>query len=476
MRDVRVRKTKICVGFKGLVNTADESVLDTAYANKAYNFAFENGALTGGIGIDPAAGYYSAPYTERHAYPAAPSGKSIKDVFLYRRVNKNGEHDDRLILQLTNGRFMYTSVFKTDTWHSIDELLITSDVSAVNYNYNGSDVLLLTSGRNMLIILDGETPYVVLDTPKFTSLAVHNERIYASVNGERSQLWFSDDFNPTNWSVSAEEGGYINFSDSCGEVLKVISFLNYLYIFREYGIYRLTAYGDQNEFLLKKVFTDTGRIVKDTIEVCGDKIIFYAEDGLFAFDGYEVARIAKELMPIDRKHLLCGAYLDGCYFLACCVRESGSANNAVVRYSLLDKSLSVLYGYAVRALRAVRVHNGSQVLCIFSDGENANKIGMMSKSGCVMGAPTEKRYISPYSTLSSGALKTVRSASFVTSSALTLRVKTDGRSYDYAVKGSGLMQTVPIEKCGRRIGFELVCNSADAYVTPLVISIDRTVN
>ncbi|MDE5602165.1 MAG: hypothetical protein K2J16_06680 [Clostridia bacterium] len=341
MKDVRVSKSKIRVGFKGYVSTTDDGVLDMAYTDKAYNFAFEKGVLTGGIGIDPAFGNYISPPTRKHIYPEMPSGKKIKDVFLYRRVKQDGAHDDRLIAQLTDGQFYYTSMYTLDTWHAIDTFIISADVTAVNYNFKGKDMMLFATGRNLLLILDDTTPYVITNTPEFTSLAVHNERIYAGVNGTNNQVWFSDDFNPTNWNVSADEGGYINFSDECGEVLRVVSFLNYLYIFREYGIFRLTAYGDQNEFLLKKVFTDTGRIVKNSIEVCGDKIIFYAEDGLFAFDGYEVVRIAKELVPINKTYLMSGAYLDGCYYLACCIWENSSANNAVVRYSFLDKSISV---------------------------------------------------------------------------------------------------------------------------------------
>jgi len=254
--------------------------------------------------------------------------------------------------------------------------------------------------------------------------------------------------------------------------LELVSFLNYLYVFREFGIFRLTAYGEQNEFMLKKGFTDTGRIVKSSIEVCGDKIIFYAEDGLFAFDGYVVSRIAGEMPKVSRKHIMSGAYLDGCYYLACCIWEDSEENNAIVRYNLRDKSLSVLYGYSVRTLKSVRVHNGAQVLCVFALGDDITKLGMMSESGKVMNVPTQKRYISPYGTLNSSALKTVRSVSLLTTSALTLRVILDGKQYDYQVRGSETMQTVAVEKCGGRIGFELICDSAEAYVTPLIVSLD----
>ena len=471
MKDVGVNKSRITVGFKGISTDTDESVLDMAYTKKALNFAFEDGVLTGGIGIDRAQGFYPEPDTERHDYPALPDGKEFRDAFLYRRKTAEGKYDDRIVAHLTDCTLMYTSVHKTDTWHEIPSLIINSDITAVNYSYKGEDVLLLASKNSPLLMLKDTRSLVCGNAPKFTSIAVHNERVFGSVNGIQNQVWFSDDFDPGNWSVSADEGGYINFADECGEVIKLVSFLNYLYVFREFGIFRLTAYGDQSEFMLKKVFTDTGRIVKSSIELCGDKIIFYADDGLFSFDGYEVTRIAKPIMDINLKHLMSCAYLDDYYFMACNILGEGEENNAVIRYGLRDKSLSVLYGVGVRKLRTVRVHNGTQVLCVFN-GENNDTLGMASKSGELLGTPTAKSYFSPVSALSSPSLKTVRSVTLQTDTDIKLVVKLDRKSYSYTVKGSDLTRTIPIERSGRKLGFEIYCDSATAHITPLTVELD----
>ena len=471
MKDVGVSKSRITVGFKGIVTDTDESVLDMEYTKRAYNFAFEDGVLTGGIGIDTAKGFYPEPYLARHEYPALPDGKKFRDVFLYRRKTEDGEYDDRIVAHLTDCKLMYTSVYKTDTWHEIPTLMINSDITAVNYSYKGEDVLLLSAKDNALFMLKDTRALVCGNAPQFTSIAVHNERVFGSVNGLQNQVWFSEDFDPANWSVSSDEGGYINFADECGEVIKLVPFLNYLYIFREFGIFRLTAYGDQSEFMLKKVFTDTGRIAKNSIEVCGDKILFYADDGLFSFDGYEVVRIAKPLMDISRTHLMSCAYLDDYYFMACNILGDGTINNAVVRYGLRDKSISLLYNVGVRRLRTVRVHNGTQVLCVF-ETEHTDTLGMTSKSGEVLGTPTEKSYFSPFSTMSSPSLKTVRSVSLQTDTDIKLVVKLDRKSYEYTVKGGELMKTIPIEHSGRKLGFEIHCDSANAHITPLTVELD----
>lgn len=476
----RTGRARIRVGFKGIVNSLDESVADMTYATKTLNFAFEKGVLTGGIGIDFARGY-SNETSERFLYAPVVLGRNAKDVFLYRRLAEDGTPDDRLVIRTTDYHFMYIPIYKKQNWRSIDGLMIHGDLSAVNYNYNGEDILLLSSPQDGMYLINGDVALVCSDAPHFTSLTVHNERVYGSVTASQNQLWFSDDFNPFNWRVSSDEAGYINFSDECGEVLKVVSFLNYLYIFREYGIFRLTAYGEQSEFFMKKLFTDTGRIYKNSIEICGDKIIFYAEDGLYAFDGYEVARIAKELMPIFNAHLISSAYLDDYYYMACTVYDKEyTLNNAVVRYRLSDGTISVLYGVSVRTLKTVRVHNVSQVLCLFNSGStgglnsgiNVKCFGEMSQSGKVLDRVTSKTYISPYSTLSTPALKTLRSLSVLTTTPIKLSVKLDGEVCNYSLPGSNLLQTVHIEKSGRRIGIEIKCDTAEAHISPIILQTD----
>ena len=87
------------------------------------------------------------------------------------------------------------------------------DVDVTNYNYNGKDMLFLSSEVDPLFVIDDGTPSVLTAAPKFSSITIHNERVFGSVNGNKSQVWFSDDFQPTSWKVSPDEAGFINFSE-----------------------------------------------------------------------------------------------------------------------------------------------------------------------------------------------------------------------------------------------------------------------
>lgn len=464
MKNIRTYKKRARIGFDGIANSVDESRMDLKYATLCHNFVFSGGALKGEIGIDTASGYYAFPSRDRHAYADFDKAKKIRKAFLYRKLDKNGLHDDRLVAHLSDGTFWYTNVFWNEGWNQVPSLVMDGDVEAVNYNYNGEDVLLLCSSDDGLFLIKDTSAYACSGAPKFTSIAIHSERVFGSVNGTKNQVWFSDDFDPANWKISESEAGYINFADDFGEAIKVVSFLGYLYVFREYGIFRLTAYGDQNDFLMKKVFTDTGRIYKDSIVLCGDKIMFCAEDGVFAFDGYDVTMVAKEIPIIKNRNTMCCAYLDNNYYLACNLEEcEGNKNNAIVKFDTERKEISVLDNVFVSSFCTVKTHNGSDVLCCF-EGDFQNRLGMLSKSGCVFLQPTKKVYKSPKTILGDTRLKIVREVSLVSKYPVTVGVDIDGKIKKIKVKGSDKLQKIPIEKSGYRIAFDIESDSQEAYV------------
>lgn len=233
-----------------------------------------------------------------------------------------------------------------------------------------------------------------------------------------------------------------------------------------------SAYGDQNDFIMKKVFTDTGRIYKDSIVLCGDKIMFCAEDGVYAFDGYDAVKVGKEFPLAKDKRETCAGYLENKYYLACKVDEfGGDGNNAVVRYDTETKDVSVLSGVRVSSLCAVKTSNGADLICTFQDG-NKNKLGMMSESGKIFDTATQKVYKSPETMLGYPLSKTVRGASIFTKYPIELDVIFDGKRYAFNVEGSNMQRYVPIEKCGVRIAFEIKTAQQNAHIAPMFVDVD----
>lgn len=475
MSKVSTASRTVRVGFKGIRHTTDESVLDWNYSPETYNFRVENGVLTGGTGFDAAQGFTLNTVT-RHEFPALPDGVYVRNIFHYRRRSE-GLYDDRIVIGASTGELYYTSVFAHDTWHAIEGYKMSDDACAVCYNYGGRDVLLMCSSNSSFAVLDDNQVKEILTAPRFSSVTVHNERVYGTINGERNQIWFSDDFNPENWNVSGDEAGYISFSDECGDALATVSFLGYLYIFREHGIYRLTAYGDQSEFFLKKLFTATGMIYKSTITLCGDRIMFLTDEGVYAFDGYDAVPSVPEL-PKIWSYLNCvGAYHDGAYWLACLAPTgelpySGFSNNTLIRYDIEKGDMYVMAGHNFVTICAYRSHGATDLLCSIYTSDGICRLGSVSDSGRIFGTATTKIYRTPFNDLSTTAFKTIRDVTLTTEYALELRVRTDEHTYSYSLAPSDRPQTVFVGKSGRRVGIELRSSTGKCKITQPVVRMD----
>ncbi len=474
MMPVHTTKRRLKIGFEGIVNTTNEELLDYAYTRHAYNLAFEKGRLTSSLGIDKAQGFYTDK--TRHDYSTFASSKQLKNIFYYRFFNA-GAADDRLIVHLKDNTFWQTKVLAQAGWSQIQGLSLSGDVEAVNYRFNGEDILLLASEDASLYYLKNTTATEIPDAPHFASIEVYNERVFGCLNGSKTRLWFSDDFDPTNWDVNSQDAGFIEFADDCGNLLKVVSFLGHLYIFRDYGIFRLTGYGDQSTFAVKKVYCETGRIYKRTIVHCGDKIIFLADEGLFAFDGYDVVRIAKEFPAIKNHDTAVGAYLDKRYYLSCSADIdasyviSGAVNNVILTYDLFEKSINMMAGFDVGAFCVVKTAYGSCLHCSFNT-VNKNKLGQLSTSGKIFTSYLIKKYKSPYSNLGTNAYKTIRYLVVKTGYPITLNVRLDGKTYPYTVAASASPQKIIVEKCGVEFGIEISSNQQNFSVSPITAVID----
>lgn len=482
MREVSVSRRKQRVGFKGIVNSTDKSLLGWEYSPEAYNFVFRDGLLTGEIGLDAGRGFRFDRPDSRWDLPALPEDcEGITKMFHYRRSGGDG-FNDRLLVQTPSGRFYYVTLFlQDDAWHEIEGLTAVYPATAVNYKYGDKDILLLSGEDLPLTMLDDVAVSKIENAPRFTSLTVHGERVFGVCDGARGRVWFSDNMNPTDWSVSSETGGYIDFADEWGATTRVVSFLSYLYIFREHGIYRLTAYGDQTDFVLKKMFTSAGRIYENTIALCGDRILFLDDEGIKTFDGYDVSRVDVPLPELVFKQNCKAAYSGDSYFLAALANIERRYDpdgyfdcNLIVRYDLGEKETAFLAGYDVRDMTTLRAH-GADVVAVASYTKGLrHTLAMTSASGEAYGTPTYKLYRSPYNTLSYEGIKVVRDVTLtVTEGEIVFRLLADGATvFEHTFVASEEPQTVFVGKSGRRIGIEIVSESAAVEVSPPTLNID----
>lgn len=446
IRTAAAKKSRVVVAdFSGGADFySDESVSSPARAKDCYNFEFSDGALKTGYGLSEYSRFGEI---------------ALAAVFLYKRYDPDSEgRDDRLVAVSESGELFSCRVDGTDQPASLD-IIFTSAPSFINYRLYGDDVLLITSKSDGMYVWDGvNAPYRVENAPNITSMALHYERLFVTVDGEKNAVWFSDDLDPTNWDASLAGGGFIQLIDERGALNRVLSYGGYVYVFRDYGISRITAFGAQTEFSVSNLFVSSGRIYPGSVALCGDTVLFLAEDGLYAFDGVSTVKMLKNLDGLFKNgERSCAYYADGKYYLAF-VREetdgkigceTGSyVNNAMLVLDLSSGSYSLSRGLDI--CNFCRPDDGG-VIAITGSG----RAGRVEKCGALFGVPLKKKWRVPKTDLGELRKKRVREIwlNTVYPISVTLRSDTETKTVDFT--GGADVQCKRVAFAGRRIGFDI---------------------
>lgn len=321
--------------FKGVKTDNGETTLPCDYATAAYNCEFKNGKLKRCHNMGRA-----EVLTEDGPFDIIDDLTNTFDyIYVYNKTDENGVEQIYLVIVTIGGVPYYLHLDEfggLDGWKYMVENVLLGDRMALNYRYGGNDVLLLGASESGLFMYDGGKQLIKLPNMCYVSdVCVHAERVFMVKPEDEHTLWFTDEKNPNNWNSDMTGFGYITMQKEDGPILKTVSFLNNLYIFRQCGIWKLSGYGDERDFALSKLFMATSRIYKDTIVCTGERIIFLTDDGIFSFDGYAMEKWSGEYDEIIKpafKKKACAATADGSYYVAmeCDFKDDrGDLDNAI---------------------------------------------------------------------------------------------------------------------------------------------------
>lgn len=418
-KSVTYKKLNYANFFNGINVDYDQFILPVTYSTNTYNFSFNKGALTTGLGVDYV--YFPAsPLPGNKEFRKVQIGNTynVKATWLFRKENKNVTsyapyiYENYLIFQTDEGNFYLLDIASNiDFVLQIGNLNLTEVPVVLNYNLNGEDSILICSPSGMWYWNTTLVNAVkVENAPKIKNMCLHYERIFATIENDRNEIWFSDDLNPTNWNVSLTEAGFIKFSDERGIVNKVVSFNDYVYVFREYGISRLTAYASQEEFSITQLFVSSGKIYGNSVCVCGDRILMLTQNGIYVFDGYSTTKLnlsIDNLIKNAQNQSVCSAYCNGKYYLACnlnfndniqigCENNTNFVNNALLELDLETNTLNIMRGVDIRHLNAVTDDKISKVIACYFENNSFN-FGEIGNFGGVYGTSLNKCWKSPLS-------------------------------------------------------------------------------
>lgn len=341
------RTKRITISEFGGINSVTEEILSSPkYCVEGYNYDIDSGALVSGHGVG-----FASFADDVFFYPQGV--RPVKCYFYPISDLVTGARKDRIITYASNQKVYYHNVSMGGLATEITGMTFTSIPIGVQYRYENEDVFILSTPEDGLVVLKENGFVSVSNAPQITSMTFHFERLFVTTANERSTVWFSDDFDPTNWSVSIDEAGFIDMPDERGSMLKAVSFLDYLYVFREYGISRITAYGDQNEFTATNLFNDRGKIYAGSITTCGDYILYLTDCGFYRFNGVDSTPILYELKGLfdGVQNDNCeGVYHKGKYYLLCNAKFDGFIKRVLLIYDVTTKYYYFMQDFAIRSI------------------------------------------------------------------------------------------------------------------------------
>ncbi len=466
----------------GIDTNTDENILPLNSATNTFNYDFSSGALRDGLGIKE---LVIKNATTEKTMVIPQNVEKILKFWHFRRYDSAMQHFSPLMLIYCNDGKVYSGRLSTlDTAFYDIGLTFSTEPVGINYRLDGTDSFLLCV-PNEIAVYDGSlTPdEYTQNVPSITSAALHAERLFVTTGGDESQLWFSDDLNPTNWNVNEFDGGYIELTDERGCLKKVIEANNYLYIIREYGISRVSGWGMQDEFTVKNLYLTTGKLYYNSAVLCGNVIMMLCRDGIYRFDGSTMQKLN---LGIDKFFENCenddavGAFLDGKYYLACKLNfgdgrtigdESNTSftNNALIEYDLDNGNINILRGVDIKSLTAFQTEWFSKlVICV--NGDNASKLYELTHDGKIENTTTTKIWTSPYTDLGYPQYQKVLKNLYInTDNALTVEINANGKTYEYSCSGYGLPAKIPINLKVRKFSITFKSETQNTNISsPLI--------
>lgn len=447
--------------FSGPDNRAVDSGMPLSTARTVYNYKISKGALETGIGLKKAfmMDNAGAPFE----LPVLTG--EIEQLFVYKRFDgAAGKLDDRLVLRDSNGYFYETGLYQSGTYNRVSVPRTFENVDAVSYRYNGNDVLILSVPSGLFVYNGTDNPALVGAAPPVKTICSHGGRLYASLRGDNTAVWFSETFNPVNWNVSSSDAGYIDFADDGGYVRNVLQFDESVYIFRDFSIERLIMPDDGKEPSLSKVCALGAKIISDTILQCGDIIAFMLRDGLYTFDGKTLKNVFANVTDIiDKESGLRACFNRSKYYLAakadfCGVQSAPDGNadagaelkNALFEFGLKDGTVNILRGAYVNDLCAVKTVTAEKVFAALkpvSDESYGGTVFETDYEARILNVALPMFWESAYNAHGApGKRKLLRKISFLTGFDTRLTVQADGEASVYDVKGSRQPVSVTLNK------------------------------
>lgn len=470
----------------GVVSNEDDLVSKPNECKTFYNLSLVDGALKTGLGFKD----FVVPATLEqpevtHGFNFAEKIDEIQGVWLNRWYNTNIESFVYQILMTDSSNVVWgvplIDAYEGFVWQ-ISTKMQSTPTSYSRYRIANEDSALFFSADGMLY-LAATAEGIYDNVPALISSVVHYDNFFGITNTNRNTLVYTTNLNLKTWSD--EESSTIEFLDNRGSFTKLIAFNDYVYLFRENGITKISIYSSKNDFSFTHLYTSSSKIYENSVCVCGDKVFFMARDGLYTFNGNSVDKIMencdKYFKNLDNSNCCC-ACLNGKYYLAtnCDFNDGNSigcessdyVNNVLFEIDIETLALNMLRGVDIRMLLSIdNPFMNKLCACFYNDYKQ--RVGELTDDGKVFENSQGKLWKSFYTDLDyKFKRKKIKEIIINTLYDCQVEIKSDEETKTFNFVGSEKEQRLPVCVYGKNFQFTFKTDSQNCEISKPMIVFD----
>ena len=480
-------KVKFPTFAGGIDAETDENLVANNKACLSYNFHYENGALTTGYGVEG----ILLPITEsdkEFTMTLEYEGSTVKykGAWLYNYYSEEYSKYQRIVvLYGDDNKIYWFKLFSFDPYIYPVGKVMQSMPNGLHYTLNGKDMIILTSKEDgMLVWRCNSNPVFVEDAPKIKSMCLHDGRLFAIVDNDRTRVWYSSNLDPTSWNVDTDENaGRIELPVGRGNLNKIVSFNDYIYVIRDFSILRINYYAATDTYQVSQLCELGGRIHSGTIAVCGEKIFMLTDDGFYSFDGDELEKIRVPISPLLTNHndAAVGAFFKEKYFVACRLNYSdgevvgeevnpGYVNNTLVAIDVNTGKFTLTRGVDICWMLPVNEMSFSKLLlCV--NGEKGSKICELSNTGKYFSEVLPKVWNSPMTDLGRPEKKKLIKELYIKSQQFCrVCVKTESEKKVFEIQGGNKIRKIVLKMKAQKLALSFESMNEENFIsTPEIL-------
>lgn len=470
----------------GVISNQDDLISKPNQCKNCFNLSVSDGALKTGLGFrDMQVPASESDLENCHGFNFAEKIDEIDGIWVDRWFNNDYGAYIYNFIMIDSSHVLWAVPLIDElgaVWQKSDKLTSAPTYECL-YRIDNNDCTLFFSENGMLYLaMYAEGIYE--QVPALISGVVHYDKFFGITNTNRNTLIYTKNLDLRAWSD--EDSSTIEFLDNRGSFNKLVAFNDYVYLFREYGITKISIYTTKDDFSFTHLYTSSSKIYENSVCVCGDKVFFMTRDGLYSFNGTSVGKICEQFdkyfKSLDNKNCS-AACLNGKYYIATkcqfdddeivgCESTSSFVNNALFEVDIETFEVNIYRGVDIRKLLAVDNSYMSKIFaCFYNDFKQ--RVGELTLDGKTFENNNYKSWESFETDLEYRAKrKKIKEIIINTEYACKVEIKSDEETKVFEFDGTEKEQRLPVCVYGKTFKFKFFTNEENCKISKPMIVFD----